>query len=267
MEATYQGRKVYYEMKGEGAPVVLLHGYLESIKIWEGFSNDLAKNYRVICIDLPGHGNSETIAEVQTMDLLAGAVKEVLIKEKIKKSVIVGHSLGGYVTLSFVEKFPELLAGFCLFHSHPLADTEEVKENRKREIALVKAGKKHLIYEVSVPKAFAKENADRLQQEVSRAIDIARSTPDAGIIAMLHGMMQRPDRRKILEKPRLPGLWILGKKDQYIPYIKILSRVSPADGIQVTSLENSGHMGFIEEKEKSLRVLNDFLDTLQPFEA
>lgn len=265
METTYQGRKVIYEMKGEGFPVVLLHGYLESIKIWESFSNDLAKDYKVIRVDLPGHGNSEIIGKVQTMDLLAGAVREVLIKEKIKKSVVVGHSLGGYVTLAFVEKFPELLVGFCLFHSHPLADTHEVKENRKREIAMVEAGKKHLLYQRNVPKSFAKENTEKFKSEITRALEIASHTPDDGIIAMLHGMMQRPDRREILTRPVLPGLWILGKKDQYIPYGKMLSQVSPGFGIQVASLKNSGHMGFIEEKEKSLRILSDFLDTLQPF--
>jgi len=254
--------KINYRIEGSGQPVVLLHGYLESLDIWDGFAESLALDHQVIRIDLPGHGKSETLAGIHTMDLLAEVVIHILQQENIKKPVLAGHSLGGYVTLAFVEKYAWYLSGFCLFHSHPLADTDEVRENREREISLIWEGKKHLIYQVNVPKAFALENQEKFRKEISRAIEIAKNTPDEGIIAMLKGMMQRPDRRNILENPPLPGLWILGEKDRYIPYERMKSVIKPGKGLQVVSLKNSGHMGFIEEKKPSLDVMTGFLNTL-----
>ncbi len=262
MESLKNDKKINYTVEGAGRPVVLLHGYLESLDIWGDFAASLAKDFRVIRIDLPGHGRSATVAEVHTMELLADAVAGVLEKENIRKPVLVGHSLGGYVTLAFVERYASFLSGFCLFHSHPLPDTDETKTNRQREIALVRQGKKHLIYQVNVPKAFAPENVEKFREEVTKATEIARNTPDEGIIAMLKGMMLRPGREKILEEPPLPGLWILGEKDQYIPYGKMVSEIKPAESIQVVSLKNSGHMGFIEEKEASLGIMSRFLSTL-----
>ena len=262
MQIIWNGKIVRYEKEGTGRPVILLHGYLESLDIWGDVARRLAENFQVIRIDLPGHGESETIGEEHSMELLAEVVYQVILKERIEKPVLTGHSLGGYVTLAFVEKYASVLSGFCLFHSHPLADTEEVKENRKREIMLVQAGKKRMISEVNVPRAFAKENREKFSDEISRAIEIARNTPDEGIIAMLQGMMQRPDRREVLQKPSLPGLWILGEKDQYIPYARMHATIEVGAQVRLASLRNSGHMGFIEEKEASLQIMAGFLNTL-----
>ncbi len=265
LHTEYSGKKVYYEVQGEGLPVVLLHGYLESLRIWDGFAEELAERVKVITVDLPGHGRSEVLGDTHTMEELAGAVRKVMeVAVPGEKVLLTGHSLGGYVTLAFAEKYPELLAGFCLFHSHPLADTDEVRKNRQREIGLVEAGKKELIYQVNVPKAFAEKNVERFAKEVARAVEIAKNTPDAGIAAMLRGMMLRPDRRDLLENASLPVLWILGRGDRYILYEKITATVHPSGNVQVSVLEDSGHMGFIEEKDRSLEILNDFADRIRP---
>jgi len=261
----YQGRKVYYEVSGKGKPVVLLHGYLESLRIWDGFAGELAQRYMVINIDLPGHGMSEVLGDTHPMEELADAVKKVIAAVVPGKEILlVGHSLGGYVTLAFAEKYPEMLSAFCLFHSHPLADTDEVRQNRRREIGLVEAGKKELIYQVNVPRAFAEENVERFREEVIRATEIAKSTPDEGIIAMLRGMMLRPDRKALLEDAAVPVLWILGRGDRYISYEKITRAVHPSDKVRTVVLEQSGHMGFIEEREKALEVLTGFANTIWP---
>ncbi len=258
----YQGGLLWYDVQGEGRALVLLHGYLEAKEIWDGFSEELAVRYRVIRIDLPGHGRSEILGEVHTMELLAGAVRRVVDHEVPGEKVfLVGHSLGGYVTLAFVEEHLEKLAGFSLFHSHPLADTEEVRQNRQREIALVAAGKKEMIYTVNVPKAFAEENVERFRDEVERALEIAKRTPDEGIQAMLRGMMQRPDRRHLLENAPLPALWILGKGDRYIALERMEKAVHPSERVTRVVLEHSGHMGFIEERQRSLELIARFAET------
>jgi pimeloyl-ACP methyl ester carboxylesterase len=245
--------------EGKGDVVVLLHGYLESLDIWGSFAEELAMHYRVISIDLPGHGQSGEYTRFDTMAVMADAVKHVLDHLNIGRCVIIGHSMGGYATLAFAEIYPELLVGYCLLHSHALADSEEKKKDRDREIELVRSGKKMQFIDVNIPKAFADDNLKKFADEVEKAGKIAAATSDHGIICALEGMKSKPDRRKILKGSNVPVLIIAGKKDNYIPFEICEQHFDLAPHGQVLVLENSGHMGFIEEKDKTLDGILKFL--------
>ena len=119
-----KGKKLYYSDQGKGRAVVLLHGYLESAEIWNDFTKQLSRIFRVICFDIPGHGLSETICSAHSMQQLVESIYKALKLLKISDCFMVGHSMGGYVTLQFHKQFPKLLSGFCLFHSHPFADSQ-----------------------------------------------------------------------------------------------------------------------------------------------
>ena len=125
--------------------IVLLHGYLESMLVWEDFIPYLYKDLRVVTLDLPGHGISVVTGECHTMEFLADTVAEGLKALGIERCTLVGHSMGGYVALAFCERHPEMLDGLVLLSSTPNPDTEEKAENRRREIALVQAGKKEML--------------------------------------------------------------------------------------------------------------------------
>ena len=131
----------YFAESGKGKTIVLLHGFSESSKIWDGFRDQLSDFFRVIVIDLAGHGKSESLDPVHSMELQAEVVFEVLKHCKVKKCLMVGHSMGGYVTLTFATKYPEMLKGICLFHSHPFPDSPEDRKNRSRTISLVEQDK------------------------------------------------------------------------------------------------------------------------------
>ena len=256
----YRNTTIRFKDEGKGPVIVLLHGYLESLEIWSEFSADLAEFCRVVSIDLPGHGKSGVFGKVHTMELLAQTVKSVMDFVNTGKYFMVGHSLGGYVTLAFLELFPEYLSGLSLFHSQSLADSNETIKNRKREIKLVEAGKKDLVYTVNVPKAFATDNLEKFSEQVDNAKKIARDIPGEGIIAVLNGMIERHDRSDILARTSLPVLWILGRKDNYIPYEVIVKKVKLPKHGKLITLENSGHMGFIEEKKRSLEAILGILN-------
>ena len=130
----YRNGKINYSDTGKGKPIILLHGYLESSEVWNGFADKLSLEFRVIKVDLPGCGNSSIFGDTHDMEFMAGAIKELIIFLELKKVFLTGHSLGGYVTLALLELYPELLSGYCLFHSSPFADTPETIEKRKREI-------------------------------------------------------------------------------------------------------------------------------------
>ncbi|HCC71750.1 MAG TPA: alpha/beta hydrolase [Bacteroidales bacterium] len=256
--ASFRDGKIIYYDTGAGETIILLHGYLESSAVWFDFMPDLAGNFRVLAIDLPGHGASGIFDDQHSMDFMADVVKEVMNKESIEKAMLAGHSMGGYVALAFVEKYPSRLHAYSLFHSHPFADTDQQIKNRKREIKIVESGKKDIIYLVNVTQMFADFNVERFKEKLELHKEIASGIPAKGIIAVLKGMISRPSRIKILEKGEVPLLFIFGKHDNYIPFDEIRDRIKMPPNAEIIVLEKTGHLGFVEEKEKSLAVIMDF---------
>lgn len=255
----YKGGRINYSDSGRGHVIVLLHGYLESAEVWNGFAEELASKFRVIIVDLPGSGLSDIYANTHSMEFMAGVIKELIDHLGITKIFIAGHSLGGYVTLAFLELFCDRLSGYCLFHSSPFPDTPELIEKRKREIEIVKMGKKNLMYPDNVVRMFASSNLEKFAKELQRSKDIASRIPEGGIIAVLNGMMIRPSRLSLMEQGKVPCLWILGTMDNYIPCELIQTRVNLPSNAKTVILSNSGHMGFIEERENSLKAIADFV--------
>lgn len=249
---------ISYSDSGAGDAIILLHGYLESSKVWDGFIPGLKQRYRIITIDLPGHGQSSVRGNEHSMEFMADSVKAVLDHENIGPSMMLGHSMGGYVTLAFMEKYPSALRACCLFHSHPYADTDGIIENRMREIKVVQWGKKNLIYPENIAKMFAEFNTGRFSAELDRHKEIASAIPAEGIIAVLNGMIHRPSRHGVLEKGDIPLLLILGRYDNYIPFEEMKNRIRLPQNAELLVLERSGHLGFVEEKEKSQEAIMDF---------
>ena len=142
--------------------VVLLHGYLESLDVWDRFTELLAPQVRVVAADLPGHGISEVKGEVHTMEFMADTVHAAMETLGIGRAVVVGHSMGGYVALEMLRKYPEAFAGLVLFHSTPNPDSEKKREDRLREIHLIEGGKKELIARSFPHVGFAPQNRKRL---------------------------------------------------------------------------------------------------------
>ena len=256
----YKEVEVVYYDRGEGACIVLLHGYLETAEIWTGFADQFFERFRILTLDLPGHGQSGIWGKVHSMDDLAGSVYTILKAENIDKVFLVGHSMGGYVTMAFAELFPNKLCGYALFHSTCFADTEEKKRNREREISLVLCKRKRQIINVNIPKGFSDVNVDTMKSKVDRARNLAMSNPDQGIVAILNGMKERPDRTHVLKDPSIPLLIIGGMKDNYIPVDVYEKLVTLAPHAAVLKLEESGHMGFLEEPIVSAEAIANMMD-------
>jgi pimeloyl-ACP methyl ester carboxylesterase len=261
--ANYREGKIHYYDKGEGVAIVLIHGYLESAEIWESFAGRLSKNYRIISVDLPGHGLSDIYNDLNSMEFMAAAIKELLDILGLQKVFLAGHSLGGYIALAFLELYPETLSGYCLFHSHPLADSPEAIKKRDREIRIVESGKKDLMYPDNVTRMFAEKNPEKFPEALVRSREIASRIPGPGIISVLKGMIARPSRLSVMEEGRVPCLWILGLLDNYIPAEAIQQKVHLPANADVVILKNSGHLGFIEEEELAAEIVTEFVEKLK----
>lgn len=253
--------RVRYTTKGDCA-IVLLHGYLESLDIWDEFAKLLAPHARVVAFDLPGHGISEVKGEIHTMAFLADVIYAGMRRLGIDKALIVGHSMGGYVALELLRRHPEVMTGIVLFHSSPNPDTEEKKNNRLREIELILGGKKELIARSFPQVGFAAQNRERFADEIEDLTEMITLTEDEGITAILRGLREREDNNETLRMSKLPQLAIFGRHDEYIPVEAAEKIVATQPQMRVVWLENSGHMGFIEEPEKSAAAIVDFLGSV-----
>jgi len=251
---------IHYTVQGDGQPVILLHGYLESIEIWRDFAPELAKRFMVICIDIPGHGKSGKVAEVHTMELMAEGVETVIQHLHIEKSFIIGHSMGGYVAMAYLAQYRRKVSGLCLFHSTPFADSVEKQSNRDREIEIIRQGRQNIIFTLNPARGFANNNLEKLKETVVWANSIAAQTSPEGMIALLEGMKIRPDRQNMLKECNTPMLSILGKKDNFIPFelANMVAQRPPKS--EVLALETSGHNGFLEEPKLCLESLKSFID-------
>ena len=242
--------------------VVLLHGYLESMYVWDDFTSLLTPSVRVITVDIPGHGISEVKGEVHTMEMVADVLHEMLNSLGIEKVTMVGHSMGGYVSLAFCARYPEQLEGLVLLSSSPNPDTDLKKENRRREIALVRAGKKDALARVAPEAGFAEHNRRRLKSYIDDLVECVHITEDDGIVALLGGMIERVDQNEMLRKCGVPQLFIMGKHDAYIPVEAAEAITANNPQAEVAWLENSGHMGFIEEPEACAEALLKFIEKI-----
>ena len=249
--------RISYKDEGIGSVIVLIHGFLESHEIWHKFDIELAKRYRVLSIDLPGHGLSDLHEEPFTMCKYAESVKTVLDHEKINKAFMIGHSMGGYVTLAFSEKYPKYLSGLCLFHSAPFSDSNEKLTARNITIESVRKGQFKSICKSHVRSVYNEENILEFNREIEFAENIALGMKEENAIASIITMRDRNDRSDILKNLHIPFLYIQGTKDKYIP-MEILHKIEMPKKTKIVILEKSGHMGMIEEKEKSLKEINDF---------
>ncbi len=255
----YKGSTIRFSEDGSGYPIILLHGYMESLDVWDDFAADLSKEYRVISIDLPGHGKTGIFAPIHTMDIMAEIVDQVIKHLNIKGFVMIGHSMGGYVALEYLAKYPNKLDGLVLFHSTPLPDTEEKKKQRDQSIEQIKQGKKVAIAKEHVQKTFAQENHQKFVKDIGFLKIIAINTSNDGIIAALEGMKRRKDHTQTINNASIPIMLILGEKDNFIP-IDLPKKIKLADNVKIEILKNSGHQGFIEEKENSLKLIKSFVE-------
>lgn len=254
--------EVQYSVEGKGSPVVFLHGFLESMKIWTDFIPLFHPKYQTICIDFPGHGQSSINFNMLTTEDMANTIAHVLANLRVDNAVLVGHSMGGYAALAFAELFPQICSGLILLHSHPNADSHEKVASRINDIEKIEMGLKQSFVELIIPRLYSNENVKLFDSRIIESKRIAIGTPDLGIIAALRGMAARKDRNHVIASLPSPVLMIFGKKDNLISNDTAINLEKKHSQHHTAWLEKSGHMGFIEEPDQTANAILSFLTEL-----
>ena len=255
MIATYKETSVFYTDRGKGSVVVLLHGFLENATMWTHIVDELSKHNRVICIDLLGHGKTDCLGYIHTMEEMAAAVKAVLKNLQIRKSYFVGHSMGGYVSLAFAKEYPQNVKGICLMNSSSQADTGERRVIRQNANEMARKNLDMLI-RMAIPNLFAPENKEKYTQEIAEVLHEAKQTTVRGYIAANEGMLLRTNSEEILQQVHKRAI-IVGKKDPVLNYESITEE---AHRTQTPLIEfPNGHMSHIEDKEALIEFIKHFV--------
>ncbi len=255
----HKNTKISYSDTGKGTALILLHGFLENATMWDFYLEELSKKYRVITIDLLGHGQTECLGYIHTMEDMADAVQAVLSELRIRKALFAGHSMGGYVALAFAELYPDTVKGIVLLNSTSYEDSAERKTNRSRAIVAVKQNYANFI-RMSIANLFSEDNRERLAEEIENVKLEALKTPLQGIVAALEGMKARKDREVLLHLSPFPFLLILGKKD---PVLNFEENKKQIEGTNVQFHHfPDGHMSHIENKDELGKVLLDFFKSI-----
>ena len=281
MEKTfhYKSFNIRYSDIGTGIPVVLLHGFGEDSRIWDDQVSALQPHCRLIVIDLPGSGGSLPIGPdlalqissglPASIDLMAEAVAALIAEVKIDKCILLGHSMGGYVTLAFAEKYPEKLMAFGLIHSTAFADSEEKKAMRRKGIDFVKKNGGFAFLQTAIPGLFSETFKEEQPGKVAALIaqfDPAYSNKiitDATLIAYYEAMIIRPDRTEVLEKCKVPVLFIIGTEDKAVPAADTLKQVHLPESSWVHIIEKAAHMSMKEYPAILNQYLIKFIEDLK----
>lgn len=237
---------LHYTKTGTGnEALVLLHGFMENNTIWQEMEPLLKDKFSLIKIDLLGHGKSPNQASVHTMEMMAEAVKEVVQSENIAQFHLLGHSMGGYVSLAYAEKYAEDLKSLTLFFSTFLEDSEEKKEMRKKSFRVVRESMNTYI-NAGVPLLFSALEREKLESKITLAKEIALSTAPENVIAALEGMMLRPNRFSVVDTLKGKVMFILGKHDNAVNASEVMKQIPMKENIK-TYILDCGHNGHWEK--------------------
>lgn len=255
----YKGIPIFYEDEGKGSAIVLLHGFLENSSMWKNVKKTLIKSSRIISIDLLGHGQTGCLGYVHTMEEMAEAVNEVLKSLRVRRVVFIGHSMGGYVSLAFAEKYPKKVKGICLMNSTAKEDSDERREIRTRANKMAQNNYENMV-KISISNLFQPENLEVYKKEVQEIKQEALRTPLQGYMAAQEGMKIRSNREFILRKKNFLSLYIIGKNDPILNAESVLSEAKQNHSL--SQVLDGGHMSHIENTQELKKVLTYFIRSI-----
>lgn len=240
--------------------VVLLHGFCESKKIWSETSSYLCDEYRAVSLDLAGFGDSPSWDFSYSIEDLADAVHETLQEIGVQKAVFVGHSLGGYVSLAYAEKYPQHLQGLCLVNSLVFADTEEKKANRNKLIESLRNYGTAPFLKTFFHSLLSPNSKERCEQKVQLLAAEASQIQLETLIRTSEAMRDRKDYTTVLENLEAPVCFIVGGEDPVISREQNYKQTNiNGKGRKICNeIAFCGHLAMIESKGLTLSIIGHF---------
>ncbi|WP_439128788.1 alpha/beta fold hydrolase [Polaribacter sp.] len=252
----FKNANLSFSDEGKGTAIVLIHGFLENSTMWDTIKPAFTKRNRIITIDLLGHGKSDCLGYVHSMEVFTEAVDAILKHLKLRKFILVGHSLGGYICLQLAKNNPNKIKGLCLLNSTSNEDSEERKKLRFRANKMIQKNFTNMV-RMSFVNLFGEESRKKFKTAINTALQEALQTPIQGYIAANEGMRIRENSNAVLVENNFKKLIIAGKKD---PVLDVKTSLQEAEktNSEIVVLDG-GHMSHIENKEELITTLKRFI--------
>lgn len=250
---------LYFEDRGAGIPIILVHGFPLTHKIWDQVAVILSQSCRVIMPDMRGMGNSPATDGEYSMRLLAEDLLRLMDHLQLDKAVLAGHSMGGYVCLEFARSFKDRISGFALVASQAAPDSPEKKMGRL--VSVEELNKRKGIE--SIVTGMLPRLSDRVDLH-EEMIEIMRSASLQGVIGDLMGMAERDDAREWLPDIQVPVTVIAGANDLIVPKSNAEEMAALLPDCELVLLEKSGHMLMMEQPLETSEALLSLLRRVRP---
>lgn len=252
-----------YEDRGHGTGLLLIHGFPLNKSMWNSQVEDLSDIARVVAPDLRGHGESEAVEGIYSMDLLADDCASLLDQIGLKERVVVcGLSMGGYVTLAFYRRHPQRTRGLILAATRAQADSPEAKTNREKAAAKAKEQGSGAIAADLLPKILAPQTYTARPELVDQVKKMMEETSVEGIVGASLGMKERPDSQTTLEDIEVPTLILHGTDDQIISPEEARQMNVAIPDSQLQILPGTGHLLNMEKADLFNQAIRGFLNSL-----
>lgn len=258
MQTTLTDLRVSYSDEGQGIPLLFVHGFPLSRRVWRKQIEALKPSYRAIAPDLRGFGESDTPPSTNTMAQYAEDLHALLMRLETGPVVLIGHSMGGYVAFAFLRQFPEMVKGLVLVGTRADRDTPEAAAARRAMAGKVRAEDIHVVTDAMAPRMLAYgEDHPGMVQQVHAFMNRSQSE---GVIGALLGMAERPDATAMLAGISVPTLIVTGSEDALVPPAASVSMAQVIPGARLSMIPHAGHLVAFEQSDAFNRVLKDWLD-------
>jgi len=244
-----------YKITGEGFPLVLVHGFLESMEMWEPLHPENWP-YKCIWVDLSGHGKSDLEGISPEINSYAKEVLAVLQKEKIDHFYLIGHSMGGYVALEMANQ-TDKIDKMMLLNSSFWQDSPLKYKERERVLKILEGNKNHYLLEV-IPNMFV--HPEEQKEFIQKSVEIAKTMSSEAIITATRAMMNRNDNESVVDRFGNRLKIIQGQSDLTIPLSTMLEKISNKS-CDFAILKGIGHMSHAEDPEDVRILILDFFKT------
>lgn len=253
-----------FDDDGPGPVVVLLHGFPLNRTMWEAQQTKVGSRYRVIAPDLRGHGHTAAPDGIYTIDAMADDVIDLLNAMQLKDPVVLGGlSMGGYIALSLVARYPERVRALMLMDTRAGADSTEAALGREELAKKVEAGRSvRPVVEAMLPKLFSEMTRTHHADRMEPVRHMMEKTPVRAVAGALRGMAARPDRTSDLVQIKVPTLILVGEDDTVTPPAEARAMAEAIPGAQLVIIPKAGHLAPWENPAASNEAILRFLSSL-----
>lgn len=258
----FSGQKLEYEVRGSGLPVMMVHGFTEDRRIWDPVLSGIDIKYKWILPDLPGSGGSDYNGSYSQIKDFAELIPAIMDNENIMDLVLIGHSMGGYISLAFADKYPEKIRALGLFHSSSYPDSIEKKDARDKNIRFITNNGAAPFVDTAIPGLFSDGFKTDHPEQIRRLIDrYANFTPES-LVQYLEAMKNRPATTGVLKSITKPVLFIMGEEDKAVPVKDMLEQCHIPQISYIHILTHTAHMGMIENTSLCNSLIDRFLEQI-----